>query len=60
MNLSTRACLGALENMSEGEDAKTALIDTVVGAVGIVDPQAADNISKNVIANLPDFKPKKH
>lgn len=59
LNLSTRACLGALENMSEGEDAKTALIDTVVGAVGIVDPQAADNISKNVIANLPDFKPKK-
>lgn len=59
LNLSTRACLGALENMSEGEDAKTALIDTVVGSVGIVDPQAADNISKNVIANLPDFKPKK-
>lgn len=60
LNLSTRACLGALENMSEGEDAKTALIDTVVGAVGIVDPQAADNISKNVIANLPDFKPQKN
>lgn len=57
LNLSTRACLGALENMSEGEDAKAALIDTVVGTIGIVDPQTADNISRNVIGNLPDFKP---
>ena len=58
MNLSTRACLGALENMSEGDDAKTALMDTIVGAIGIVDPQAATDIEKNVIANLPDFKKK--
>lgn len=58
LNLSIRACLGALENMSEGEDAKTALVDTIVGAVGIVDPQAAMDIEKNVIANLPDFKKK--
>ena len=56
LNLSTRACLGALENMSEGDDAKTALIDTVVGAIGIVDPQTAESIRKNVINNLPDFK----
>ncbi len=58
LNLSTRACLGALENMSEGEDAKTALMDTVVGAIGIVDPQTAEDIGKNVIANLPDFRKK--
>ncbi len=56
LNLSTRACLGALENMSEGDDAKTALMDTIVGAIGIVDPQAATDIEKNVIANLPEFK----
>ena len=56
MNLSTRACLGALENMSEGDDAKTALLDTIVGAIGIVDPQTATDIEKNVIANLPAFK----
>lgn len=58
LNLSTRACLGALENMSEGDDAKTALTDTIVGAIGIVDPKAAEDIQKNVIANLPDFKKK--
>lgn len=58
LNLSTRACLGALENMSEGDDVKTALMDTVVGAIGIVDPQTAMDIEKNVIANLPEFKRK--
>lgn len=58
LNLSTRACLGALENMSEGDDAKTALMDTVVGAIGIVDPQTAMDIEKNVIANLPEFTKK--
>ena len=58
MNLSTRACLGALENMSEGEDAKIALMDTIVGSIGIVDPKTAENICKNIIENLPAFKGK--
>lgn len=58
LNLSTRACLGALENMVEGDDPKTALMDTIVGSIGIVDPKTAENISKNVIANLPEFNGK--
>lgn len=56
VNLSTRACLGALENISEGEDPKTAIMDTIVGSIGIVDPATAENVCKNVITNLPDYK----
>lgn len=59
LNLSTRACLGALENMAEGDDPKTAITDTLVGAVGIVDPQTADMLKTNVVANLPNYRPPK-
>lgn len=59
LNLSTRACLGALENMAEGDDPKTAITDTLVGAVGIVDPQTADMLETNVVTNLPNYRPPK-
>ena len=59
LNLSTRACLGALENMEEGDDPKTAITDTLIGAIGIVDPKTAENLERNVVANLPNYRPPK-
>lgn len=56
LNLSTRACLGALENMEEGDDPKTAITDTLIGAIGIVDPKTAESLEKNVVANLPNYR----
>lgn len=55
LNLSTRACIGALENMSEGSDAKEAIRDTIVGSIGICDLDIADKIWNNVIEPMPDF-----
>lgn len=59
LNLSTRACLGALENMEEGDDPKTAITDTLIGAIGIVDPKTAESLEQNVVANLPNYRPPK-
>lgn len=59
LNLSTRACLGALENMEEGDDPKTAISDTLIGAIGIVDPATADELNQHVVANLPNYHPPK-
>ena len=46
--------------MAEGDDPKTAITDTLVGAVGIVDPQTADMLETNVVTNLPNYRPPKN
>lgn len=53
-NLSMRACFGALENIEEGEDKKTAVINTMVGKIAEVDLEIANRIKSTVVASLPD------
>ncbi len=53
-NLSIRTCLGAIENMEEGQHPIRALINSIVGAVAVVDVEVARNLQKERIECLPN------
>lgn len=48
-NITLRGCFGALECMQEGDDPKTALMNTLVGKIAEVDLEAAKHVSQYVI-----------
>jgi hypothetical protein len=56
LNVTMRACLGALENIEEGDAPKEALRHTLVGKIAEVDLELAQEIEKNVINSLPNIK----
>ena len=51
-NLSIRTCLGAIENMEEGQSPTRALINSIVGAVAVVDLEVARNLQRETIECL--------
>ena len=53
-NISMRACFGALENMEEGEDRKTAVINSIVGKIAESDIEIAKDVINKVVSNLPE------
>ena len=53
-NLSIRTCLGAIENMEEGQTPVRALINSIVGAVAVVDVELARNLQREKIEVLPN------
>lgn len=53
-NLSIRTCLGAIENMEEGQSPIRALINSIVGAVAVVDVEVARNLQHEKIECLPN------
>jgi len=55
-NLSIRTCLGAITNMEEGQPPKRALINSLVGAIAVVDLELARKIQNEIIDLLPEPK----
>lgn len=55
-NLSIRTCLGAIENMEEGQTPIRALINSIVGSVAVVDVEVARNLQHEKIECLPNPK----
>ena len=55
LNLSIRGCLGALQNIEDGDDPKEALKNTLVGKIYEVDPEIADCVNKEIIRALPNL-----
>ncbi len=53
-NLSIRTCLGAMENMEEGQEPVRALVNSIVGAVAVVDVEVARRLEREKIAILPE------
>ena len=53
-NLSIRTCLGAIDNMDEGQQPVRALINSIVGAVAVVDLEVARNLQHEKIECLPN------
>lgn len=55
-NLSIRTCIGAIENMEEGQTPLRALINSIVGAVAVVDLEVARRLQHEKIECLPNPK----
>lgn len=55
LNVTLRGCIGALENINEGEDAKDAIRNTLIGKISEVDLELAEDVYKNVVMSLPDL-----
>ena len=55
LNVTLRGCIGALEDISEGEDAKDAIYNTLIGKISEVDLELADDVYKNVVLALPEL-----
>ncbi len=53
-NLSIRTCLGAIQNLEEGQEARRALQNSIVGAIAVVDLDLARAVQEQVIENLPN------
>ena len=51
-NLSIRTCLGAITNLEEGQSPTRALVNSIVGAVAVVDLEVARNLQKECIESL--------
>lgn len=54
-NLSIRTCLGAIDNLEEGQEPTRALINSIVGAIAIVDLDVARRVQTECIEALPSF-----
>jgi hypothetical protein len=52
-NLSIRTCIGAIENMDEGQSSTRALVNSIVGAIAVVDLETARRVKDEVIESLP-------
>ena len=55
LNLTMRGCIGALENMEEGDDPKTAIRNTLLGKISEIDLELANAAYNDVIRSLPDL-----
>lgn len=55
LNLTMRGCIGALENMEEGDDPKTAVRNTLLGKISEIDLELANAAYNDVIRSLPDL-----
>ena len=55
LNVTLRGCLGALENMDEGDTPKESINNTLVGKIAESDLDLAENIKKDVVASLPNL-----
>ena len=58
-NLTLRGCLGALEAIEEGQNAKEALRNTLIGKIAEVDLEVARAVNDNVINSLPELVTKR-
>lgn len=56
LNVTLRGCIGALENMAEGDSPKTAIHNTLVGKIAEVDLELAENVMKDVVNGLPNLR----
>ena len=54
-NLSIRTCLGALDNIEEGQKPLRALVNSIIGAIAVVDLDIARKVQRETIDLLPDF-----
>lgn len=54
LNVTLRGCIGALENWAEGDSAKEALCNTLIGKIAEVDLELAENVRKDVVNGLPN------
>lgn len=54
-NLSIRTCLGALNNMEEGQTPIRALVNSIIGAIAVVDLEVARKCQRETIEMLPEF-----
>lgn len=52
-NLSIRTCIGAIENMDEGQSSTRALINSIVGALAVVELETACRVKDEIIESLP-------
>lgn len=55
LNITLRGCLGALDNMVEGDTPKEAIINTLVGKIAEVDLELAEDVKKCVVGSLPNL-----
>ena len=55
LNVTLRGCIGALENINEGENPKEAIRNTLVGKISEVDLALAEDVYKNVVQSLPEL-----
>lgn len=55
LNVTLRGCIGALENISEGESGKEAIRNTLIGKISEVDLVLAEDVYKNVVQTLPEL-----
>ncbi len=55
LNVTLRGCLGALDNMEEGDTPQQAIYNTLVGKVAEVDLELAEDINKNIVRSLPNL-----
>lgn len=53
-NITLRGCFGALESIEEGEDAKEAIKNSLVGKIAEVDLETARQVEKMLVEILPD------
>jgi hypothetical protein len=56
LNVTLRGCIGALENMSEGDSPKEAIYNTLIGKIAEVDLELAENVKKDVVNGLPNLR----
>lgn len=55
LNVTMRGCYGALENIEEGEDAKTAITNTLIGKIAEIDLELAKQAKKAVVDTASNF-----
>lgn len=56
LNVTLRGCIGALENMAEGDSPKEAIYNTLIGKIAEVDLELAENVKKDVVNGLPNLR----
>lgn len=56
LNVTLRGCIGALENMAEGDSPKEAIRNTLIGKIAEVDLELAENVNKDVVSGLPNLR----
>ncbi len=56
LNVTLRGCIGALENMAEGDSPKEAIYNTLIGKIAEVDLELAENVKKDIVQGLPNLR----
>jgi hypothetical protein len=55
INVTLRGCIGALENIEEGEDPREAIKNTLIGKIGEADLELANDVYNSVVLSLPEM-----